>query len=222
VALVETTRLLASGGEAAHLAVLVHGLDDPVDAGVLADGLVLGVDEDDLEVLVGRVLVDPVGVEDAEVGAAAADALFGDGAERALELELVDTLVDGLAWRRYQSSVLSFKSRYCWLLRTVGGTLGGLTLAATTSYADAVDDISLLGLVTETAGLVGAGRTGCAVDDIELAKLQSKYPQQCSTGNNEGRKSFLVLTKKKSFGFYRTSQQRTRSRKRRISLCFFF
>ena len=37
VALVETAGLLASGGEAAGLAVLVDGVDDPVDAGVAAD-----------------------------------------------------------------------------------------------------------------------------------------------------------------------------------------
>jgi len=75
----------------------VDGLCDPVDTRVAADGLVLGVDKDDLEVLVGRVLVDPVRVEDAEVGAAAADALFGGGFERALVFELVHSLVGGLA-----------------------------------------------------------------------------------------------------------------------------
>jgi hypothetical protein len=77
--------------------VLVDGVDDPVDARVAADGLVLGVDQDDLVVLVGRVLVDPVGVQDAEVGAAAADTLLGGRLERALVLQLVDTLVGGLA-----------------------------------------------------------------------------------------------------------------------------
>ena len=75
----------------------MNGLCDPVDARVTADSLVLRVDEDDLEVLVGRVLVDPVRVEDAEVSAAAADALFGGGFERALVFELVHTLVGGLA-----------------------------------------------------------------------------------------------------------------------------
>ncbi len=55
----------------------MNRLDDPVDARVIADGLVLGIDEDDLEVLVGRVLIDPVRVQDAEVGAAAPDALLG-------------------------------------------------------------------------------------------------------------------------------------------------
>jgi hypothetical protein len=97
VALVETTGALAGGGEATGLAVLVDGVDDPVDAGVDADGLVLGVDEDDLVVLVGGVLVDPVGVQDAQVSAAAADTLLGGGLEGALVLELVDTLVGGLA-----------------------------------------------------------------------------------------------------------------------------
>lgn len=102
VTLVETTGLLAGGGETTSLAVLVDGVDDPVDAGILADGLVLGVNEDDLEVLVGRVLVDPVGVEDAQVGASAADTLLGGGLQGALVLQLVNTLVGGLACRSSQ------------------------------------------------------------------------------------------------------------------------
>lgn len=56
-------------------------------------------------------------------------------------------------------------------LRTEGGTLRGRALAASASHANTVDDISLLGLVTETAGLVGAGWAGSAVDDIELTEL---------------------------------------------------
>lgn len=57
------------------------------------------------------------------------------------------------------------------LERTVGGTLGHGSLATTTSDADAVDDIALLGLVAETAGLVGARRAGSAVNDIQLTEL---------------------------------------------------
>lgn len=99
VTLSETTGLLAGGGEATRLAVLVDGGDDPVDAGIAADGLVLGVDKDDLEVLVGGVLVDPVRVQDAQVSTAAADTLLGGRLEGALVLQLVNTLVGGLAWR---------------------------------------------------------------------------------------------------------------------------
>ena len=103
VSTAETTALLAGGGETTSLAVLVDGLCDPVDARIAADGLVLGVDADDLVVLVGRVLVDPVGVEHAQVGAAAADTLLSGGLERALVLELVDTLVG-----RLSCSIVSF------------------------------------------------------------------------------------------------------------------
>jgi hypothetical protein len=85
----------------------VDRVGDPVDAGVAADSLVLGVDQDDLEVLVGRVLVNPVGVEDTQVGAAAADTLLGGGAEGALVLELVDTLVGGLACMRISHALVS-------------------------------------------------------------------------------------------------------------------
>lgn len=118
VTLAETTALLAGGGETAALAVLVDGLDDPVDAGIAADSLVRGVDEDDFVVLVGGVLVDPVGVEDAEVGAAAADTFLSSGLERTLVLELVHTLVGGLA-----CSVLDGRpcSRSC-NRHTIGGT----------------------------------------------------------------------------------------------------
>lgn len=79
VAPAQTTRLLASCRETSRFTVLnfckpvwpvcekkhsylVYGLDDPVDARITANGLVLRVDEDDLEIFVGRVLVDPVGV----------------------------------------------------------------------------------------------------------------------------------------------------------------
>ena len=189
VTLVETAGLLAGGGEATGLAVLVDGVDDPVDAGVDADGLVLGVDEDDLVVLVGRVLVDPVRVQDAQVGTAAADTLLSGGLERALVLELVHTLVGGLACRRKDLLVLfSFyvssetaASSWSGEARTIGGTLGDGLLAATTANAHAVDDIALLGLVTEAAGLVRARGARGAVDDVQLTELYSCTLSKCST-----------------------------------------
>ena len=174
VTLVETARALASGGKATGLAVLVDGVDDPVDAGIATDGLVLGVDKDNLVVLVGRVLVDPVGVEDAEVGAAAAHTLLGGGLEGALVLELVHTLVGGLAcWEllAYRIELDGGLSSDEGKKRTIGGTLRDGLLAATATDTDAVDDIALLGLVAEAAGLVGAAGSRGPVDDVQLAKL---------------------------------------------------
>lgn len=54
---------------------------------------------------------------------------------------------------------------------TVSGTLGGRALATTTADADTVDDIALLGLVSETASLVQTGRTRGTVDDVQLTEL---------------------------------------------------
>ena len=70
---------------------------DPVDTRITADSLVLRVDKDNLVVLVGRVLVDPVGVQDTQVSAATADTLLSGSRESTLVLELVDTHVGGLA-----------------------------------------------------------------------------------------------------------------------------
>lgn len=76
---------------------LVDGLNNPVDAGIATNGLVLGVDEDNLEVFVGRVLVDPVRIQDSEIGAATSYTLLCRRFERALVLQLINTLIGGFA-----------------------------------------------------------------------------------------------------------------------------
>jgi hypothetical protein len=58
--------------------------------------------------------------------------------------------------------------------------LGSGPLATSTADTAAVDNVTLLGLVSETAGLVGTRGAAGAVDDLELAKL-SMYSQQSST-----------------------------------------
>lgn len=58
--------------------------------------------------------------------------------------------------------------------------LGSGPLATSTADADAVDNVALLGLVSEAAGLVGARGAAGAVDDLKLAKL-SMHSQQSST-----------------------------------------
>lgn len=144
VALVDTSALLAGSGETTALAVLVDWVDDPVDAGIAADRLVLGVDKDDFVVLVGRILVDPVRVENAQVGASSANTLLSGRPERSLVLQLVHTLVGGLA---------------------ISSTLWNWPLATSTANTDTVDDISLLSLVSETASLVWARWSRSTMDD---------------------------------------------------------
>merc|ERR1719263_1798075 len=139
----ESPVLLACRGEATELSVLVGGVADPVHARVVPDGRVGGVDEDDLKVLVGRVLVHPVRVENAETAALSSDLLLGSGLGVPLGLQLGDTLVDRLS---------------------VNDPLGNGPLAASSPDARPVDDDALLGLVAESAGLVGSGGAGQAAD----------------------------------------------------------
>jgi len=141
--LLHTTVLLARRSETAKLAMLVAALADPVDARIVADDLVEGVDHDDFVPLVERILRDPVGVEHAEVADTATDTGLGDGALVHNLLLLVDTGVLGL---------------------TVDLTLGGTTLAATTVNAHAEDGKALLLLESQAAGLVRA-RSVLATDD---------------------------------------------------------
>ena len=110
----------------------------------------VGVDKDDFIVLVNTVLVNPVGVQHAEVATSAPNTLLSNCAKASLELEVVHTLADGLAVCR---------------------TLGNGLLAVATADTNAVDNVALLGLVAEAAGLVGTGGARGAVDDVQLTKL---------------------------------------------------
>jgi len=56
----ETAVPFSNAGETASLPSLVHRLGDPVDPGIAANGLVTGVNEDDLVIFVYAILVYPV------------------------------------------------------------------------------------------------------------------------------------------------------------------
>lgn len=149
--LVHASGLLAGGSDTAELSVLHGGGADPIDTGVATDGLVGRINHDDFVELEASILTNPVRVEGAEVRALAGDTLLGDGLVSALSLDLGDaTRVSGL---------------------TVDGTLGTVSLATTSSDADTVDNVTLLGLETKTACLLGAGRSVALVDDGKLTEL---------------------------------------------------
>lgn len=157
VALVETSGLLTSSGKTSGLTVLVHWLSDPVVSGVTSDSLVLWVNEDNLEVLVGGVLVNPVRVEDSQVSSTTTNTLLSGGSEGFLVLQLRNTLVG-------------------WL--TVSSTLWNRSLSVTTSDSDTVDDEALLGLVTESSSLVWTRWSGGTVNDVLLSVLPNSDSEQ--------------------------------------------
>ena len=143
-ALANTTRLLASVSQATELPVLVDSITDPVGLGIPSDGRMGDVHHDNLEVLVGRVLSNPVGVEDPQTLESPAHSLLRDGLEVTLGLLLLNS-TRGLGF-------------------TIGTALGDWPLPTSTPHSNAVDDESLLGLVSQPASLVRPGRAGGTVD----------------------------------------------------------
>jgi hypothetical protein len=73
--------------------MLVDGVDNPVDASVVTDLGMRRIDQNDFKVLHGGILIDPVRVQDTQVGVLASNLLFSETLQIALELELVDTLM---------------------------------------------------------------------------------------------------------------------------------
>lgn len=118
----QTTELLASRGETTELTVLVHRLAEPVDPWVIADSIVCNIHKDDLKVLVGGILIHPVGVEHTKSSQPASSSLLSNRPLVPLELELGNTLVLGL---------------------TIDNTLGHWPLPTTAPDTDAVDHIPL-------------------------------------------------------------------------------
>ena len=153
--------MLSTGSsESSVFSSSVLGGSDPVDSWVSSDCLVLGVNKDDFVELEGSVLADPVTVENSEVGSLSSDSLLSDGLVGSGGLELVDTLVD-------------------WL--TVDDSLGNWSLSATSSDSDSVNNISLLGLVSELSGLIDSAGSVDFVDDWEL----SVFPRSHSEDESE-------------------------------------
>jgi len=145
--LAQSTSFPSGTGKTPALSVLVHGVDNPIDAWVIANLEMGRINQNNFIVFHGGVLVHPVGVEDTQVSKFTSHLLFGDGLKIALEFNLFNTLVLGLTKDH----------------TTVVGTL-----ASTTTDTTSNNDISLLGLVAKTMGLVS---TGGAVDAGDFRTL---------------------------------------------------
>lgn len=131
----KTTVLLPDAGETASFPTLVHGLGNPVDPGVPTDHFVIGINKDDLVVFVHAILVYPVRVQYSQVTTAPSNTFFRNTPQPSLGLEVVHALTYGFA---------------------IGRTLRDVLLAVTPADPDTVDNVSLLGLVSQPAGLVWA------------------------------------------------------------------
>jgi len=143
----ELEHLSALPGSTDGRSHLEGGLPTTVEGSALATG---GSHTTQLAVLVDGVVSDPVGVQESEGSYFTADTLFGNGLQVTGGFDLGHTGGGRL---------------------TVADTLGDLALASSPLDADTVDDVSLLGLVSQSAGLIWAGRTRGTVDSRKLTVL---------------------------------------------------
>jgi len=146
----KTSVLLTSRCESSSLTVLVYGVNDPVDARIVSDANVVRINENYFKVFVCCILVNPIGVEHAQVHASTTSALFGNTAKVTREFELVDT------------SIL-------WL--SINNSLWVGSLSATTTNGNTVNNITLLSLVANLVCLVRTSRPLQASNLLALAVL---------------------------------------------------
>jgi hypothetical protein len=76
--LAETSGLASSTGKSSAFSALVDRVDDPVDSRVITDLLVSRINHDNLIVLHSSVLVNPIRVQDSQVGVTASGLLLSD------------------------------------------------------------------------------------------------------------------------------------------------
>lgn len=166
----ETTSLLTGTSKATELTVLVSRGGDPLKASITTDGVVGGIHKDDLIVLVGTIMVNPVRVKHTEVSQGLTSLLLSDGAEGASVLQLVDSLTDRLT---VDNTLGIWPEDEYRGPRIENAKLGEMKvlLATTTANTNAVNNNTLLVLVTKTAGLIDTGGAGQASKSMSLAVL---------------------------------------------------
>ena len=159
--LAESTSLASSRSKSTALTVRMNTIGDPVDPRIVPNNHMRRVHHNDLIILHSRILIDPVRVEDTKIGKLASDLFFRHTLEVPLKLELGNTLMLGLT--KHHTTMV-------------------LTLAASTADTTTDNDVSLLGLVTETVGLVGTGRAVATGNVVALTVLPSADAHQETEG----------------------------------------
>jgi len=119
VTLAKATGALARCRQASQLPVLLDRVTHPVDFGVAGDSSMVDIDHDHLEVLICRVLTNPVGIHDSQPFKPSSNPFLSNGLKVSLGFLLL-----------HSSRGLRF---------SIGATLGNRALAATTPHRDTVD-----------------------------------------------------------------------------------
>jgi len=147
-AIQQASRVASCRRQPSHLSVLHCRLANPVHSWVLSYDLVVRIHHDHLEEFECRILIDPIRVEDTEVGAATSHTLLCDLSEVYASLHLVDSLALGLS---------------------VHDAFRDGLLSASSSHSDSNDDEALLGFVPQSTSFVWSSRSRRSVYHFSLS-----------------------------------------------------
>merc|ERR1719309_536697 len=158
VSLSKTARSFPTGSQTSEFPVFLDSSTHPVNLRIPRDCVVVDVNHDDLEILVGRILTHPVRVHNTQTLKATSNTFLSKILQVPLRLLLID------------------RSRSLWF--TIRTSLGYGPFPSPPPHRNPVYDISLLGLVSQPAGLVRTRGTGSTVDLGKLPVLPATNPQQ--------------------------------------------
>jgi len=134
---VESSCFSSSRGQSPELSVFHCWSGDPVDSGVLPDGSVGWVHQNDLKKFEGGVLIDPVGIQNSKIGCTPSNSFFSNGFQVSFGFELVNTLA-------------------FWL--SVHNSFTDGSLSSSSSHSHPENHISLLGFVAQSTCLIWTRR----------------------------------------------------------------
>lgn len=157
VTLSKATALAACRCEPSHLPVLVDWFGDPLGVRISSDSFMEWINKDNLKEFVCGIFTNPVRIQDSQSPTVASSSLLCNRLKASGKLELVDTMMDRLA---------------------IGSTLRNWAFAATASHTNPIYDITLLGLVPQSARFIGPGWAGGPVERRELAILPAAHPEK--------------------------------------------
>jgi len=156
LALSDTTGTLSLGGDSSEFSVFLNALCDPLMFWIVTNCVVLWIHQQDLEILVGWVFSNPVGVEDSEGSTVTTDTFFSNRLESSSGLNK-DTHVNGF---------------------THGSSLGYWLLSSTTSNSDSVYNKSLSCFVTQSSSFFWSSWSWSPMDGVQVSVLPNANPLQ--------------------------------------------
>jgi len=144
---VKSSCFSSSRGESSEFSVLHCGSGDPINSRISPYCLVGWVHQNNFVKFECGILIDPVGIQNSEIGSTSSNSLLSDGFQIPFGFELINTLT-------------------LWL--SIHNSLPHRSLPASSPHTNAKDHVALFGFVSKSTRLVWTRRTCGPVDCRQL------------------------------------------------------